>query len=201
MRIAWPVVAMACWSACWASSPPTAVAPSAPGALVITATGVGPIDARTVATLANLRAILPHYKIVPLNDPQLEYEIYDGREKLGFVVINDDATVFNVHATSAKVAVADRAWRAGQPFGDARTLTRCECWGSNPTCYKTGEHVAVNFDRSCLESEDARAFKVLDGAIVQRVIWSVTPFGAEPDPHGGVDDGTPATDGADPDAP
>ncbi len=82
-------------------------------------------------------------------------------------------------------------------------LSRCECWGANPTCYKTGEHVAVNFDRACLNDDDdaqhpaanVRALRVLDGLVVQRVIWSVEPFGPAADV---TDDNS---DSADPDSP
>lgn len=193
MRFAWIVVLAI--SACWSASPPP-LAPSKPQAgLVITQHGWGPISAATVATLTNLRALFPEYRVVPVNDPQLEYDIYDGKQKLGFVVINDDASVFNVHATSNRVRVEDRTWRAGEAFQDSKALTRCECWGSNPTCYKTGEHVAVNFDRSCLESDDPRQLRVLDGLVVQRVIWSVEPFGPAADV---IDD---TSDSADPDSP
>lgn len=181
---------------CWSSPPVAPAAAKQPAGLVITQHGWGPINAATVATLSNLRALFPVYRIVPVNDPQLEYDIYDGKQKLGFVVINDDASVFNVHATSNRVRVEDRPWRAGESFQDAKALSRCECWGSNPTCYKTGEHVAVNFDRSCLEGDDPRELRALDGLIVQRVIWSVEPFGPAADTNG--DD---TSDSADPDAP
>jgi len=189
---AWIVVLAGCWS-----SPPNApAAANQPGGLVITQHAWGPITAATVATLANLRALFPVYRVVPVNDPQLEYDIYDGKQKLGFVVINDDASVFNVHATSNRVRVEDRPWRAGESFQDSKALSRCECWGSNPTCYKTGEHIAVNFDRSCLEGDDPRELRALDGLVVQRVIWSVEPFGPAADTNG-----TDTNDPSDPDAP
>jgi hypothetical protein len=194
MRFAWIVVVAGCWSA---TPPPLAPAKVQDG-LVITQHGWGPITAATVATLANLRALFPAYRVVPVNDPQLEYDIYDGKQKLGFVVINDDASVFNVHATSNRVRVEDRAWRAGETFQDSKDLSHCECWGSSPTCYKTGEHVAVNFDRACIEDDDGgahRGLRVLDGLVVQRVIWSVEPFGPAADV---IDD---TSDSADPDSP
>ncbi|HET9989584.1 MAG TPA: hypothetical protein VFQ65_13725 [Kofleriaceae bacterium] len=192
MKFAWIVVAAGCWSAAPAPHGP----PKSPDGLVITQHGWGPINAATVATLTNLRALFPAYRIVPANDPQLEYDIYDGKQKLGFVVLNDDASVFNVHATSNRVRVEDRAWRAGESFQDSKVLSRCECWGSNPTCYKIGEHVAINFDRPCLEDgDDARVLRVLDGLVVQRVIWSVEPLGLTGIP---ADD---TTDSADPDSP
>jgi len=190
MRCAWIVFVTGCWS-----SPPSTPATTQPAGLVITQHGWGPINAATVATLANLRALFPVYRVIPVNDPQLEYDIYDGKQKLGFV-INDDASVFNVHATSNRVRVEDRPWRAGESFQDSKALSRCECWGSNPTCYKTGEHIAVNFDRSCLEGDDPRELRALDGLVIQRVIWSVEPFGPAADTKG-----TDPSDSADPDAP
>jgi len=190
MRCAWIVFVAGCWS-----SPPSTPATTQPAGLVITQHGWGPINAATVATLANLRALFPAYRVVPVNDPQLEYDIFDGKQKLGFVVINEDASVFNVHATSNKIRVEDRTWRAGEPFQDSKALTHCECWGANPTCYKTGEHIAVNFDRSCLDGDgDLRELRALDGLVIQRVIWSVEPFGpaADTTPAGDADgDETP----------
>jgi hypothetical protein len=173
MRFAWILMLAACWAA--APAPPAP--PKSAAGLVITQHGWGPINEATVATLTNLRALFPAYRVVPANDPQLEYDIYDGKQKLGFVVLDDDASVFNVHATSNRVRVEDRTWRAGEPFQDSKALSHCECWGANPTCYKTGEHVAVNFARSCLDGDDPRELRVLDGLVVQRVIWSVEPFG------------------------
>jgi len=192
MRCAWIVLVAGCWAA-----PPNAPSPAKPPAgLVITQHGWGPITAATVATLVNLRALFPAYRVLPVNDPQLEYDIFDGKQKLGFVVINEDASVFNVHATSNKIRVEDRTWRAGEPFQDSKALTHCECWGANPTCYKTGEHIAVNFDRSCLDGDgDLRELRALDGLVIQRVIWSVEPFGPAADTNGDN------SDSADPDSP
>jgi hypothetical protein len=176
MRFAWIVLI----AGCWASSQPTTHGDLAkPGAIVITEAAFGPIDGKTVATLVGLRAMLPQYRIVPINDPALEYHIYDGKEQLAFIVLNDDATIYNIHATSNKVTSSDRAWRAGEAFQQSKVLTRCTCWGNNPTCFKQGEHIAVNFNRSCMETDDPREMRALDGLVIQRVIWSPTAFGGE----------------------
>jgi hypothetical protein len=125
--------------------------------------------------------LFPTYEVRPVNDPNIEYDVFDKGERILFVVPNDDGSVFNVHATSGKVSITDHAWRVGQAFQGSTEITKCECWGDTPTCYKTGEHVAVNFDRDCTGLTDAnpRALKVLDGLVVQRVIWSPTAFGNE----------------------
>jgi hypothetical protein len=165
-------------------------APRAPGvvvqrdpSIVITQTGFGPIDAKTAATLTNLRTLLPAYHVAPKHDPHmsanLQYDIFDGNDQIGFVMTNDDASVFNVHATSGKVRVENHTWRVGEAFQDAKLVTECLCWGSNPVCFKHGEHVAVNFNRTCIESDDPHALRALDGLVIQRIIWSPTAFGVE----------------------
>src|ERR1700712_3821938 len=126
MRFAWIVVLLV--SGCWSATPPPLVPTKPQAGLVITQHGWGPISAATVATLTNLRGLFPAYRVVPVNDPQLEYDIFDDKQKVGFVVINDDASVFNVHATSNRVRVEDRTWRAGESFQDSKALTHCECW-------------------------------------------------------------------------
>ncbi|HTL38732.1 MAG TPA: hypothetical protein VL326_36625 [Kofleriaceae bacterium] len=150
-----------------------------PAALTMTASGVGPIDSTTKVTLTNLRAILVDYEVKPVNDGSLQYDIYRGGERLAYVVPDDQSgLVFNVHAVSSQVAVSGYPWRVGRAFGDAAHLTNCECWGPNPTCYATGEHLAVNFNRNCdgLTSGDTSALRKLNGELVQRVIWSPTAF-------------------------
>ncbi|CAN5696580.1 hypothetical protein BH11MYX1_BH11MYX1_37050 [soil metagenome] len=160
---------------------------------MITGTGFGPINATTIATLTGLRSLLPAYRVVPDNDPQLQYDIMRGPERIGFIVINDDQTVYNVHATSGVVRVEGRPWRAGQAFQDAKQITHCECWGTHPACYKAGEHVAVTFDRVCFDTLDRHAFKALDGLVVERVVWSATPLGDDgrADDEGSGEDAEP----------
>lgn len=182
-------VSLLALAGCWSSAPvpPAPIQPGAPSPLVMSEHGVGPIVATTVTTLVGLRQLLPRFRVIPLNDPQLEYDIFErgpeGRkEKLAFIVLTEGGKgVFNVHATSGKVTVADRAWRVGKAFTDAKQLTHCECWGSNPTCYKAGDHIAINFDRTCLESDTE--IEELDGLVPQRLIWSPDPFGAPTDPQ------------------
>jgi hypothetical protein len=179
------VVVLTCVAGCWGTTKSSDTienkAADKPGLFTITQTGFGPITASSPATLENLRALFPGYQVRPVNDPNLEYHIYAGNEQLAFVVLNDDMSVFNVHATSGRIAVSDRSWRVGETFQGSYQLSNCECWGDNPTCYKTGEHVAVNFKRGCdgVTSGEHRALRALDGLPVQRVIWSPTAFGED----------------------
>jgi len=165
---------------------PTAIANKSegtePAALTMTSHGVGPIDSTTKVTLTNLRAILVDYEVKPVNDGSLQYDIYRGGERLAYVVPDDQSGyVFNVHAVSSQVAVSGHPWRVGRAFGDAAHLTNCECWGPNPTCYATGEHLAVNFKRDCDDVTGGApdALRALNGEIIQRVVWSPTAFGED----------------------
>lgn len=183
MRIA-PVILIA---GCYTSSPPAPTlsnnTTAAPEELSVSARAVGPIDAETEATLVHLRAILAGYEVRPAHDGSLQYDIYKGREKLFYVVPDEDrGTIFNIHVVSGKVPVAGKSWRVGAPFTGASRLTSCECWGDNPTCFTAGEHIAVNFDRGCDDvTNDASARRSLDGLTIQRVIWNPRPFGDDPD--------------------
>ncbi|HUS28484.1 MAG TPA: hypothetical protein VMZ53_08245 [Kofleriaceae bacterium] len=183
MRVAWLILLAGCYRSTPGATPLANKTPdAAPAALTMTPKGVGPIDNTTKVTLTNLRALLIGYEVRPLNDTSLEYDIYRDGEKLAYVVPDDQSGyVFNVHATSSRVVVSGHPWRVGRAFGDSAHLTNCECWGPNPTCYASGEHIAVNFKRDCedLTGSDRSALRALDGEIVQRVIWSPTPFGEE----------------------
>jgi hypothetical protein len=154
---------------------------AAPAALTMTSHGVGPIDSTTKATLTDLRNVLVDYDVKPVNDGSLQFDIYRNGVRLAYVVPDDQSGyVFNVHAVSSEVAVVGHSWRVGRAFGDGARLTSCECWGPNPTCYVAGEHLAVNFNRTCDEvTSDPDALRALNGEIVQRVIWSPTAFGED----------------------
>jgi hypothetical protein len=176
-------------SACWRNTEPPPVVPShAPnGVFTITEQGFGPIDAQTPATLIGLRQRLAGYDVKPVSDgSSLTYDVFVGGERLFYVVPDDDGTVFNVHATSDKVAVADHPWRAGKLFTQLPADLSCECWGLQDeftACYRAREHVAVVFHRACsgLAGVDASAHRTLIGAEIERVVWSAKPFGADED--------------------
>lgn len=162
---------------CWAA-PAQPSAPRAPG-LVVSQHGVGPLTASTTATLLALRDALPELRVTPRNDPNLELDIYDGATLIASVVPDDDGHVFNISVTSESIPVEGKPWRAGRTFQQSHVINMCECWGQKPVCYRTGEHVAVAFDRSCLDETDARSLRALDGLVIQRVIWSSPSFGEE----------------------
>jgi hypothetical protein len=188
MRLALLVVFAGCYTA---TSEPTIsnhVVGTKGGLLTISEDGFGPLRAESPATLTALRAAFTGYDVRPTNDSTLTYSVYLGDEKLAWVIPNDNGSLFNVHATSPRIETRGRDWRVGHSFQDASALTDCECWGDNPTCYRRGGHVAINFKRACdgLVGVDARGLRVLDGVQIQRVIWSPTPFGGDsgeaPDP-------------------
>lgn len=181
-------------AACHAPRPEPTIsnraAPHAGGLLTISEDSFGPLRAGSQATLAALRAAFTGYDVRPTNDSSLSYSVFLDDEKLVWEIPNEDGTLFNVHATSPRIETRGHDWRVGSSFADARYLTHCECWGENPTCYRKGDHIAVNFRRSCDDvtgNPDRVALRALEGEVIQRVIWSPTPFandgdGDVPDP-------------------
>lgn len=186
MRVALVLVIAGCSTAKLEPTISNRAATSGGGLFTITEHGIGPLHAKSQATLGALRAAFPGYEVRAANDNSLSYSVYLGTEKLMWVIPNEDGTLFNVHATSPKIETEGRDWRVGAPFRGASSLTDCECWGDNPTCYRRGEHIAVNFRRACGELSGAtgQALRALDGEIVQRVIWSPRPFSADLDDAG-----------------
>ena len=171
-------------TACAAAPPPAAkpVPAKASTDFLITETAMGRIGATTRSTLESLRTVLADYEVRPVYDGGLEYHVYRGGVELYYVIPTTNAgdKLFNVHIVSGTFTVANHPWRAGKPFSGASVLTKCECWGDQPVCYKEGEHIAVAFKRACAglsDAEDARARVVLDGVAVQRMVWSPSAFG------------------------
>jgi hypothetical protein len=178
MRLAWLIVIAGC-----AGKPSTTVisnraATQTGGLLTISEDRFGPLRADSRATLLALRTAFAGYDVRPTNDTTLSYSVYLGDEKLVWIIPDENGTLFNVHATSPRIETLGTDWRVGTSFQGSSGLTDCECWGDNPTCYRRGAHVAVNFNRSCegLVGVDARALRVLDGTVIQRVIWSPNGF-------------------------
>ena len=181
MRIIGVAVVAGCWAGKPAPEPVSNHVADPPALFAISEQRFGPIDASADATLTSLRQLFAGYEVRPVNDGSLEYDVFDGAERLLFVVPSEDGKVFNVHATSARIR-SEHGWRVGQPFHGATRLTTCECWGTNPTCWRAGEHIAVNFQRDCdgltADGGEAPALNALDGVAVQRLIWSPKPFPA-----------------------
>jgi hypothetical protein len=184
VRLGWVLLIAGCASN--AKAPPTIsnrAEPGRGGLLTISDNAFGPLTAGSQATLTALRAAFAGYDVRPTNDSTLSYSVYLGEEKLVWVIPNDDGSLFNVHATSPLVETAGHDWRVGSSFQGSGGLTDCECWGDNPTCYRRGAHVAVNFKRNCdgVVGGDRRSLRGLDGSVIQRVIWSPKPFYGDSD--------------------
>jgi hypothetical protein len=188
MRALSVIVVAGCWTAPMVQAP----APSRPAdrELVITNESFGALDASSPGTLAFVRAQFPDLDVRPRREEaSLEYAAFAGSDELFHVVTNEDLSIFNIGATSPKIVSRVHAWRVGAAFHDARLITKCECWGDNPTCFHRGDHVAVNFDRPCdgvVGATDARDLAVLDGLVTRELIWSPGGF-----------DGYGETDGVD----
>lgn len=177
------------WLVACRSAPPPPPIVLSPREPEITASegAIGPVTAATRATVLALRKAFVGYSVQPANvfggdeevTQTLEYQVYQGREKLMVVVPREDGSILNVRVTSSKVAVADRPWRVGKPMPDATRIDHCECPGEHPICYKRGEHVAVGFDLKCDQTRRrTRVVRVLQGAPITSLIWSPQPFGS-----------------------
>ncbi|HEX4451535.1 MAG TPA: hypothetical protein VH143_11725 [Kofleriaceae bacterium] len=186
MRALCVIAVAGCWTTSTSGAPPQAPAPSRASDLVITEDRFGSLDETSPATLASVREQFPDLDIRPENASTLDYRAFAGSDELFFVVADESFSILDVQATSPRVVSRVHDWRVGSAFRDGRLISKCECWGDNPTCYHRGEHVAVNFDMPCFGAVDARDFSVLDGRAPRRVIWSPKPFGSRE--IDGVDD-------------
>lgn len=161
--------------------PAKPVAPLPDTSMTITETAMGRLDGKSRSTLEALRGLLVGFDVRAQYISGIEYHVYKNGEHLYYVIPTEGRPLelFNVHVVSNKFSVAGKSWRASEPFRGASALTRCECWGDMPVCYRQGEHVAVAFKRGCagLTDGDTHARSVLDGVTVQRMIWSPTEFG------------------------
>jgi len=178
MRGAWLIVIAGCAASSPAPTISNRAATASGGLLTISEERFGPLSPTTPATLIALRTAFSGYDVRPTNDTTLSYSVYLGDEKLAWIIPYKNGMLFNVHATSPRVETLGHDWRVGSSFQGSSSITDCECWGDNPTCYRRGGHVAINFKRDCagLVGVDARSLRVLDGTVIQRVIWSPKPF-------------------------
>jgi hypothetical protein len=142
---------------------------------------VGPLTASSPALLVPLRALLPGFHVAPESvavgewSSRLAYGVYQGNEALLQVVPGGVGEVLQVHAVSARVAVADRPWRVGARLASVPPLTVCVCTASDwIACFRGGDHVAIVLRRECdwdtYTSEDE--IQELIGLPIQRMIWS-----------------------------
>lgn len=177
--------------ACGPGPAPVAPAPPSEPTIPLTEASLGPLTASTRASLIALRAVLRGYTVVPVNIgsdpdfPSLEFQVFDADNPLFTVVPDVEGNILNVHVVTPKVTMAGRPWRVGEPFKGS--VTDCDCWGGKLVCFKTGEHVAVAFDRRCRSTFDARARRGLQGTAIKKLVWSPTAFGG--DPYGGAEYG------------
>lgn len=163
--------------ACSTAVTPDPLPPAPPPLLTMSATGFGPLQATSSATLVALRAAFAGYQVHPVHRDGLEYQVFERDQRLFTVVPAGDGSIFNIHVTSPKVAVAEHdSWKVGAKLVDWRALTACACWGGKPVCYRAGEHVALGFDRSCRGL--ARSLRGLEGLAIERTIWRPRPFGS-----------------------
>jgi hypothetical protein len=195
MRL-WLVVAIvACGGA-----PPEPVAPAVPAPsstdLTIGDT-LGPLTAKTPANLVTLRRVLPGYDVEPIStpadrSPRYELAVSRNGEALFVIVPDDHGAIQRIRVQSPKIAVAQHAWRVGAPLVGATALSGCTCLEKKLLCYVRSEHVAVGLDRTCRRVH-GRALAQLEGAPVQRTVWSPFPYGVADDRFSGPDYGNSDT--------
>jgi hypothetical protein len=174
-------IAIACILGCGAAMPAPQAVPDS--SIVLTATSLGPLSAKTPANLVALRQIFAGYDVVPVNVDTapdrraLEYQVFEHGKLMFVIVPSSEGAILNVHVNTPKVSVTGHPWRVGAPFAGASELTTCECWGNKPACFKKGEHVAVTFERSCKGTADARSRRALEGIPIKRLVWKPEAFG------------------------
>ena len=167
-----------------------AIGASPSSTLVVTDRGIGvfTITDHTRATLTGLRALLAGFQVAPAVSPVTTGSVYNvtrGDDKVMSVVANDDGSVSVIRITSSRIGDVPRArhpWRVGGTIA-AGTLERCMCaleldaTDDVATCFKIGEHVAVEVDRPCagvLDSPDQ--VKTLTGTTIARLVWQPAPW-------------------------
>jgi hypothetical protein len=184
-------------ASCYTSAPvaTTAVPVAEPAAAVtIGPASVGPITAKTPANLIALRAALIGYEVKPAHvalgasTTKLGFAVYKDGEKLLHVYPDESGAIFNIHALSARVAIADRPWKIGAKLNSVKSISTCKCWAEEVVvCFKAGDHLAVAFSRECsydsYETDDER--QDLIGLPIHHVLWSPKPYAQDANPYGG----------------
>lgn len=146
---------------------------------VMEPTSLGPLTATTPANQQAIQDLVgSRYVVKSIDDRGIEYHVFLGEELLFYVIPNDDGSLFNVHCTSSRVAIAEHPdWIIGSPLTNEKPIDTCECWGSHPMCFKTGEHVAVGFRVSCDNLDTPAKRRSLLGVPIQRAVWNPAKFG------------------------
>jgi hypothetical protein len=174
-------------AACGTRAAPVVIANTAkPSArLAITAEGIGPVSVHDIYSLKSLIASLrgSGYTVDEVDNKGLEYHVSSGDEELFYVIPDDNGGVFNVHATSPRIAIADHPdWHIGAPITSIDALSLCDCWGRHSVCFKSGEHVAIAFDEGCGVTD----LRVLIGKPIRSAVWSPAPFAEDPKVDGDI---------------
>jgi hypothetical protein len=160
-------------AACGPAATAPVQAPAEPPLFTIDQTAMGPLNAKTPATLVALRATFAGYDVTPVNTDALEYRVSRGDQRLFEIIPDDAGHVLNVHVVSPAIAVANRTWRVGDAFTDR--LDTCECWAEQTVCFNAGEHVAVGLVAVCRNFTLAGRM-ALAGAPIRTLIWSAKPL-------------------------
>ena len=180
------VLALALAGCASTASPPSPVlanatphGPSSGALFTLEPSSLGPIRIDTRATEEAIQAAVGSlYTVKTIDDRGNEVHVYLGEELLFYVIPNDDQTLFNVHCTSPKIAITEHPeWIIGAPFQNSTPLTACECWGTHPMCFRSGDHVAVGFAIACENLDSPAGRKALEGVRLQRAVWNPSPFG------------------------
>jgi hypothetical protein len=147
--------------------------------------GVGPLDSRSEATPEALRAALPGLEVKTTDlgaDSGIVFDIYDGSDKLFYVVPDEEEqeengtrhylkTIFTIFVTSPRINVEGYSWRVGSPLESAKDLLQCECWGTGEvTACSIRAHLAVIFEERC-EAAEKSGPQAMVGHKIGRIMW------------------------------
>jgi hypothetical protein len=196
VKLAAALLLAGCYTGSGAAAPPVVAnqvvrKPDKQSLFAFGAEGLGPIHAGATVSLPELQAMFRGYAIAPEGTgSSFVFNVREGNELLFYVVPRDSTEpygdVFGVHVKSRRITEQDHGWRVGDIFRDRDAIDHCECWGSGDavvaTCYRTGEHVAVLFERgqrglSCTGEVEGNAVDGVVGHRIDRLVWQPNPWG------------------------
>lgn len=165
---------------------------AAPG-FVLDQAGLGSLQAGSSATLEDLRAIFEGLDIQPDGTGSgFVFNVRERGELLFYVVpvssVEPHGKVYGIHVTSKRIPAGEHGWRVGDVFFDRDLIDHCECWGSESArntvaaCYRSGEHVAVLFERgkrglACVGAVEGTRVDGVLGTRIDRLVWQPDPWG------------------------